>query len=139
MGVIVIAAVTILADTDTTNKTQKKKSDAAADAQKKADDWVDQLAKSLERPKAKNNDELVRKLAEQWQDIFAALKRKYGTGRIPCTMFDAARDRYFQDVLLPVYLKYEYNPELSRQAFEEYSDLPTKWTLTGRKRDGCVE
>jgi len=30
-----------------------------------------------------------------------------------------------------------YNPESSRQAFMKSTDLPTSWTLTGRKRKGC--
>jgi len=60
-------------------------------------------------------------------------------GYIPCRIFDAARDKYFTDVLLPAWLKYGYNPETSRQGLK-CSDLPTNWTLwNGTRREGCIE
>jgi len=125
-------------DTDTTKTTQKKRT-AGTDPKKKADEWVDALAKSQEPQKRENHDADMKKIIEGWNDMLAALKRKYGTYHIPCRIFDAARDHYYQDFLLLPLIKYGYNPETSREAFMEWSDLPTKWTLTGRKRQGCVE
>lgn len=81
---------------------------------------------------------IVPESAPRWDDIVIAFKKKYGNGKVPCGVYDAARDKYYQDFMLKSILEQGYNPELSREAFMKYTDLPTTWTLTGRKRQGCA-
>jgi hypothetical protein len=94
---------------------------------KAADAWVEKFLKS----KLPDN-------VPQWADIFASLEKKYGPSKVPCRVYDSAREQYFQEFIMPVVRKDGYDPYDSRINFMKATDLPTTRTITGRKRQGCV-
>jgi hypothetical protein len=109
---------------DEPKKTEKK---TEAERTKAADAWVERFAKGLP-------DNVPR-----WPDVFAALERKYGFGKVPCGVFDSAREKYFRDFLAPWAMNEGYSLEPTREGFTKTTELPTTWTLGGRKRKGCLE
>ena len=134
---VATAMVVFAADQDATKNTEKKtattdKKKAVgkakdADKAKAADAWVEELSKGG-----------LPEGAPTWNDVFAALERRYGSGKLPCSAFDAAREKYFKDFVAQWVMQQGYGLDSTRQQFMKRTDLPTIWTITGRKRQGCV-
>jgi hypothetical protein len=74
-----------------------------------------------------------------WFEMFDALERKYGKGKVPCNTYDSAREKFFREFVVPWVMKENLNSEAIRQDFTQRTDLGTPWTITGRKRKGCLE
>ena len=36
-----------------------------------------------------------------WFEMFDALERKYGKGKVPCNTYDSARQQYFKEYVAP--------------------------------------
>ena len=122
-GLVVIAA-----GQDKPENSQRSKAQTQ-DRTKQADAWVDKFLKQKSPP---NN-------VPRWSEVFEALEKRYGEGKLPCGTFDSARQKYFQEFMMPWAAKEGYNIENVRQQFIKMTDLPTTWTLSGRKRKGCLE
>ena len=73
-----------------------------------------------------------------WTDVFAVLKKRYASGKLPCKVFDATRGKYFEDFVAAGAIKQGFSIETTRQEFMKSTDLPVSSVLTGRKRQGCV-
>ena len=131
------AMLVFAADQDDIKKTdekstavEKKKSVSKpkdTDKAKAADSWVEELSKGG-----------LPDNAPSWPDVFGALERKYGSGRVPCGVFDAAREKYYRDFVAPGLMQQGYNLGAAEPQFMKKTNLPTIWTITGRKRQGCV-
>lgn len=69
-------------------------------------------------------------LASGWDSHISQLDPQ---SQLPDQAREALADKYYQDTLLPFYLKNGYNPETSRQAFMKYAQRPEKsdWPLLG--------
>jgi len=113
---------------DQNAKTTNKATRADDPKAKAADAWVEKMSKGDALPAN----------VPTWWGVFGALERKYGVGKVPCGVFDAAREQFFQEFVMPWALKNGYDTEGTRRNFMKESDLPTTWTLTGRKRQGCI-
>jgi hypothetical protein len=138
--VVSIAAIVVFAadQDDATKNTEKKPATAGknkavskakdTDKAKVADFWVEELSKGG-----------LPDNVPSWPDVFGALGRKYyGGGNVPCGVFDAARRKYFRDFVAPEMMRQGYDLGATEDQFMKKTDLPTTWTLTGRKRQGCV-
>jgi len=112
------------ATADTKKTMSKAKDSEKANA---ADAWVEDFSKGG-----------LPDNAPTWHDVFFAPERRYGGGKVPCGVFDAAREKYFKDFVAPMAIQQGYGLETTRQQFVKQTDLPTTLTITGRKRQGCV-
>ena len=95
---------------------------------KAAEAWLDKAAK----PAAKED-------SPGWPDVLAVLKKRYESGKLPCKIFDTTRGKYFDDFVAAGAVKQGFSIETTKTEFMKATDFPTGWTLTGRKRQGCVE
>lgn len=123
--VLLATALLFAADSKEKPKKEEKKSEAV-DRTKWADAWVEKFV----NPKSD---------IPNWYEVFEALGRRYGRGQVPCWTFDSAREKFFEEFIRPWALKEKVNVEGARSDFTAKTDLPTVWTLTGRKRKGCLE
>jgi hypothetical protein len=125
--VLLVTALLFAVDSKEKPKKEEKKAEAA-DRAKQADAWVAKFFKGS-----------FPDSAPRWYEVFEALERKYGQGRVPCATFDAEREKYFEEFIRPWALKEKVSVEGAREDFTAKTDLPTVRTLTGRKRKGCLE
>ena len=116
LAVVLLSAalVVVAAEQDKPQNAQKKK-EQTQDRTKQADAWVDKFLKEKGPP-----DNVPR-----WSEAFEALEKKYGSGKMPCGTFDAARKKYYDEFILPWAVKEGSNIEDARQKFIKMTDLPT--------------
>src|SRR6058998_1185818 len=81
------------ADNKGKTKPSEKKADPAQRA-KHADTWVEKFSKSG-----------LPDSVPRWSEIFEALERKHGKGRVTCGTFDSAREKYFDEFVRPWLVK----------------------------------
>ena len=108
-------------------KPEERKVDSGRRA-KRADAWVEKFSKGG-----------LPDSVPRWSEVFEALERKHGKGKVPCGTFDSAREKYFEEFVRPWLQKEGYGMVGGRDVFMKGTDLPTTWTLVGRKRAGCLE
>lgn len=54
-----------------------------------------------------------------WSEIFEALERKHGRGKVPCGTFDSAREKYFDEFVRPWLAKEGYGTTSGRYCIHE--------------------
>ena len=118
MLVFVTAAMVLFAFDQDTDSARKKSAEA----------WLDKAVKPA--PPESN---------PAWTDVLAVIKNRYSSGRLPCRVFDTTRGKYFEDFVAAGAIKQGFSLETTRQEFMKATDLPAAMTITGRKRQGCVE
>ncbi len=104
-----------------------KKSNGPVDPKKRAEAWVEDLTKPgvYDHP--------------AWREIVAALDKKYGKGKTPCSVYETARWKYFEDFMRPLLLKQGIDVEGAFSTYMKLTELPREWTLWGKKPVGCLE
>ena len=129
-AILLITSAIPLQSAEQAKTKQSSPAAARADRQKQSDKWVVEFLKS--------ESEGLKWFGES--GVFAALERKYGKGKVPCAVYDRARNKFFEDIVRPRMLKEGKSLTIAEQEFMNMraSDLPTTGILK-KQRTGCTE